>query len=147
MKVIPISQLAVIPVLVENQDEALYFYVEQLGLEKRADITYAPGLRWLTVAPKEQPKPEFALAKLDTALQRPQKGAGAGATWVFDTEDCCTLYKTLRERGVKFSSPPTRQWYGLEAIFEDPYGNSFALLERSIEAHRQRGHYRVDSAA
>jgi predicted enzyme related to lactoylglutathione lyase len=134
MNIIHIPQLAVIPVLVENQDEALHFYVEQLGLEKRADITYAPGLRWLTVAPKEQLKPEFALAKLDTGLRNPRKKASSAATWVFDTDDCSTLYVTLRGRGVKFTSPPTRQWYGLEAVFEDPYGNVFSLLEPSAEA-------------
>jgi predicted enzyme related to lactoylglutathione lyase len=141
MKVIPIPQLAVIPVLVANQDEALYFYVEQLGLEKRTDITYAPGLRWLTVAPKDQPKPEFALAKLDKALQKSWINTASDATWVFDTEDCCTLYTTLCGRGVKFVSPPTKQWYGLEAIFEDPYGNVFSLLEPSPEAQIQHGHY------
>jgi predicted enzyme related to lactoylglutathione lyase len=147
MKVIPIPQLAVIPVLVENQDEALYFYVEQLGLEKRTDITYAPGLRWLTVAPKDQRKPEFALAKLDTSIQKSWRNSISGATWVFGTDDCCTLYMILHGRGVKFISPPTKQWYGLEAIFEDPFGNVFSLLEPSPEASIQHGLYRVDSAA
>lgn len=147
MKVIPIPQLAVIPVLVENQDEALYFYVEQLGLEKRTDITYAPGLRWLTVAPKDQPKPEFALVKPDTSLQKSWIHTTSGATWAFDTDDCCTLYSTLRSRGVKFISPPTKRWYGLEAMFEDPFGNVFSLLEPSPEALQIYASRNVDTAA
>ncbi len=147
MKVIPIPQLTVIPVLVENQDEALYFYVEQLGLEKRNDITYAPGLRWLTVAPKDQPKPEFALAKLETSLHKSWKSSTSDAIWVFDTDDCCRLYTTLRGRGVKFISPPTKQWYGLEAIFEDPFGNVFSLLEPSPEALSLYGNHEVGTAA
>ena len=59
-----ITPLAIISILVEDQDEALRFYTEQLGLEKRADVTYGPGLRWLTVAPKGQQKPEIALENL-----------------------------------------------------------------------------------
>src|SRR5436305_4998899 len=99
-----ITSLAVISILVEDQDEALRFYTEKLGLEKRADVTYGPGLRWLTVAPKEQQKPEIALAKPDASLCSPQsiqevKGRIASGTHgiacTFDTEDCCKMYCTL----------------------------------------------------
>jgi predicted enzyme related to lactoylglutathione lyase len=143
-----IAQLAIISVLVENQDEALHFYTEKLGLEKRADVTYGPGLRWLTVAPRGQRKPEIALATPDPILlgTRPQQAQvarggerlerfGQWITWVFDTDDCCKMYNTLLSRGVKFVSPPTKHIYGMEAVFEDPYGNLFSLLEPSPEAY------------
>ena len=60
-----ITSLAVISILVEDQDEALRFYTEKLGLEKRSDVHFGPGMRWLTVAPKGQKRPEIALAKPD----------------------------------------------------------------------------------
>ena len=63
-----ITQLAVIPILVADQDEALRFFTEKLELEKRTDVIFGPGMRWLTVAPKGQKKPEIALAKPDPFL-------------------------------------------------------------------------------
>ncbi len=135
------TQLAIIPVLVADQDEALCFYTEKLGLEKRSDVTYAPGMRWLTVGPKGQRKPELALTQLDTALHGEEKVRellrrnNQVKHGVFDTDDCYTMYKTLLARGVKFVCPPTKQLYGMEAIFEDPYNNVFSLLEPSPEAY------------
>jgi predicted enzyme related to lactoylglutathione lyase len=150
-----ITSLAVISILVEDQDTALRFYTEKLGLEKRADVTFGPGMRWLTVAPKSQKKPEIALAIPDASLYpayRVQKDMqrqdiDRGIRGVFDTDDCCKMYGTLLSRGVKFVSPPTKQLYGTEAVFEDPYGNMFSLLEPSPEAYSMFDKHRVGSAA
>src|SRR5207248_3371261 len=105
-----ITSLAVISILVEDQDEALRFYTEKLGLEKRADVTFGPGMRWLTVAPKSQKKPEIALAIPDASLypaHRVQKDIqrqdiGRSIRGVFDTDDWCKMYGTLLSRVVKF---------------------------------------------
>jgi len=145
MKRIP--SLAIISILVTDQDEALSFYTEKLGLEKRADVIFGTGMRWLTVAPRGQRKPEIALAKPEASLhsvsstqhtQTSQEAVGRfdhGIAWVFDTDDCCKMYRTLLARGVQFLSPPTKQLYGMEAVFADPYGNVFSLLEPSPEAY------------
>lgn len=136
-----LTQLTVISVLVQDQDEALRFYTEILGLEKRADVTYGPGMRWLTVGPIGQRRPEIALARPDALLrsktdrkellQRTEETTRG----VFNTDDCCTMYSTLLARGVTFISPPTKQLYGMEALFADPFGNIFSLLEPSPEAY------------
>lgn len=147
------TQLAIIPVLVADQDEALCFYTEKLGLEKRSDVTYATGMRWLTVGPKGQRKPEIALTQLDSALHGEEKVRellrrnNKVMHGVFDTDDCCTMYKTLLARGVKFVCPPTKQLYGTEAIFEDPYNNVFSLLEPSPEAYAMFKNTGVGTAA
>lgn len=147
------TQLAMIAVLVRDQDEALQFYTEKLGLEKRADMTFGPGLRWLTVAPKGQKKPEIALAKPDATLHGEQRTAelmghiGHGIPWVFDTPDCRKTYELLIARGVKFLSTPTKQLYGVEAVFEDPYGNMFTLLEPSPEARSLLRTRKIGTAA
>jgi len=148
-----ITPLAIIAILVENQDEALRFYTEKLGLEKRTDVCFGPGMRWLTVAPKGQLRPEIALAVADSSLQRRQSSSkvmgsmGKGVSGVFDTEDCCKMYALLVERGVRFVSAPIRQLYGTEAVFEDPYGNLFSLLEPSPEAYSMFENVRVGTAA
>ncbi len=109
--------LAIISVLVDNQDEALQFYTEKLGLEKRTDVTFGPGMRWLTVAPRGQRRPEIALAIPDASLPHIQRSQeierdsghwfGYGVSGIFDTVDCTKMYATLLARGVKFVSPPT----------------------------------------
>jgi len=148
------TPLAIISILVEDQDEALRFYTEKLGLEKRADVTFGAGLRWLTVAPKSQKRPEIALAIPDTSLYCPsgrmqtqRVHVSQDVSGVFDTDDCCKMYTTLLSRGVKFVSPPTKQLYGTEAVFEDPYGNMFSLLEPSPEAYSMFEKHRVGTAA
>ena len=147
------THLAIISVIVQDQDEALGFYTEKLGLEKRADVTYGRGMRWLTVAPRGQKRPEIALAKPESFLHSEKQlqaivdRVGKGTAWVFDTDDCYTMYRTLRARGVTFLNPPTRQLYGTEARFTDPYGNVFSLLEPSPEASTMYSNIRVGTAA
>ncbi len=138
-----IGKLAMVSILVRDQDEALRFYTEKLGLEKRADKLFGPGMRLLTVAPKGQQGPEIALAKPEVALHGEERArklmesVGKSTTWVFDTDNCYKTYETLRKRGVKFVCPPTEQSYGVEAVFEDLYGNTFSLLEPSPEIQAQ----------
>lgn len=143
------TPVAVIPVVVTDQDEALQFYTESLGLEKREDITFGPGMRWLTVAPRGQRKPEIALATPERMVMASQqeRRSGQHLAGVFDTEDCCMMYERLSAKGVTFARPPTRQVYGIEALFVDPYGNMFSLLQPSPEAYRLCRLGRVESAA
>lgn len=130
-----LTQLARVTILVKDQDEALKFYTEKLGLEKRDDISYAPGMRWLTVAPKGQKEVEIVLHYpgkwLDpTTRRKVMRQIGKGVTWVFFCDNCQKTYEELRSRGVNFTRPPTKQMYGVEALFEDLYGNMFSILER-----------------
>ena len=120
-----------VTLLVRDQDEALRFYTEVLGLEKRADDSSMPGFRWLTVAPKEQKGVEIVLVKPRTEEDLQQVGKQAGRTvfLVFHTDDLQREYETLHSRGVKFLGPPKQQPWGTEAVFEDLYGNRFDLLQ------------------
>jgi predicted enzyme related to lactoylglutathione lyase len=130
-----IKRLARVTILVRDQDEALRFYTQALGLEKKADQRFGPGMRWLTVAPKDQMEVEIVLQPPASALHG-EEGAkrmldrvGQGTTWVFYTDDCRKDYETLRARGVRFTREPQEQPYGIEALFEDLYGNPFSLLQ------------------
>ncbi len=148
-----IAQHTLISVLVADQDEALHFYTEQLGLEKRTDITFAPGLRLLTVALQGQQKPEIALAHPEVALHGEEQvrdlmaGIGRAARWIFITDNCRAEYEQLQARGVKFLTEPTKQLYGIEAVFVDLYGNTFTLLEATPEASRLLQRRSIGSAA
>jgi predicted enzyme related to lactoylglutathione lyase len=130
-----ITRLARVTIYVRDQDEALRFYTETLGLEKRADVQFGPGARWLTVAPAEQRDVEILLQSGVPAMHGVEfarkigERVGQGTTWVFATDDCRGDYETLKARGVTFTSEPQDQPYGVEAVFQDLYGNSFSLLQ------------------
>ena len=47
-----ITSLRIVALVVRDQDEALKFYTEKLGFEKKSDDMFGPGMRWLTIAPK-----------------------------------------------------------------------------------------------
>ena len=131
-----IQRMSHTAIFVPDQEVAYDFYVNKLGLEVRTDATMDNGFRWLTVGPKGQNDFEIILMlvgsdkKADPQVAEMLRtviakgGLGAG---VFDTADCRKTYEELKEKGVEFLSPPTDQFYGVEAIFKDPFGNWFSL--------------------
>ena len=82
-------------------------------------------MRWLTVAPKNQKEVEFVLASW-----LPDH-VGSNAPCVVETSSCRETYEALKASGVVFSQPPTEMPYGFEAVFQDLYGNAYALVERA----------------
>ncbi len=141
------TRLAMIPVLVADQDEALHFYTEKFGLEKRSDLSLGPGLRLLTVAPKGQRRPEIALVQASTQAEMLAQQGMQEVRGVFRTENCQHMYELWKIRGVCFLNEPIRQAYGVEALFTDPYGNIFALLEPSRKARALLGERVLGTAA
>jgi predicted enzyme related to lactoylglutathione lyase len=124
-------------VWVMDQDEALAFYTEKLGLMVRNDVTM-DGFRWLTVGAKDQPDLEIILVEPgppmvdEEAAQHIRalvtKGAIGGG--LFATDDCRTTYEELSSRGVEFVQEPAERPYGIEAVFRDNSGNWFSLTQR-----------------
>ena len=118
-----IEKVVTLTIAVKEQDEALRWFTEKLGFEKRVDLV-APGMRWLTIAPRQQTEVEFVLASWFSDF------VGKNAPCVVETQDCHRTYETLRDRGVTFRQVPTDKPYGIEAVFEDLFGNRYALVER-----------------
>jgi catechol 2,3-dioxygenase-like lactoylglutathione lyase family enzyme len=133
-----IQRLSHTTLYVTDQDQAREFYAGKLGLEVRTDQTMG-DFRWLTVGPKAQPELEIVLMKVganpgadeQTAQQvRDLLQSGKlGAAGVFDTADCRKTFQELKERGVEFLQEPKDQFYGVEAVFRDPFGNRFSLTQ------------------
>jgi len=125
---------------VHDQDEALAFYTQKLGMEVRADVTLAElgNFRWLTVGPAGQD--DFAIVLMaipgppmvddETAEQvRTLMAKGFAGTVFLTTDDCQASYEELRARGVEFSEAPEERPYGIDSGFHDPSGNSFRLTQ------------------
>lgn len=131
-----VIKLANIALIVRDQDEALKFYTEVLGFEKRTDYLSggSGGTRWVTVAPKGQQGVEIVLFK-PGQYENPQltydlmAQCGRQSHWVFETDDCRRDYLDWMGKGVKFRGTPEDVPWGVQVVFEDLYGNQFVLLE------------------
>jgi uncharacterized glyoxalase superfamily protein PhnB len=116
-----IDKVSTVTIAVKDQDEALEWFTEKLGFEKRMDMRTA-AMRWLTVAPTQQMEVELLLANW-----YPDR-IGKNPTWVLSTRDCQNAYEELSAKGVEFTQKPQPRPYGVEAVFVDLYGNKYALL-------------------
>ena len=135
-----LKQLTNVTVWVHDQDEALAFYTEKLGMELRQDVTVPElgNFRWLTVGLVGQPDVGVALIAvpgapvLDAETQEQLKSLvakGFAGGLFFATDDIQTTYKELKSRGVEFQQEPTEQPYGIDAGFRDPSGNQMRMAQ------------------
>ncbi|MBA2637000.1 MAG: VOC family protein [Solirubrobacterales bacterium] len=118
-------------VFVLDQDEALAFYVDKLGLEVAQDVDLG-FMRWLTVQVPGSPGREIllevpgppAMDEASAAQVRELLTKGAtGLAFILNTDDCRKAHKELVARGVEFTQEPTEQSYGIDCALRDPFGN------------------------
>jgi predicted enzyme related to lactoylglutathione lyase len=125
---------------VDDQDEALAFYTQKLGMEVRIDATMPEmgNFRWLTVGPAGQPDVAIVLMAIpgppimdaETAAQvRTLMAKGFAGTVFLTTDDCRADYEQLKARGVEFTEAPAERPYGIDSGFRDPSGNSIRLTQ------------------
>jgi len=130
---------------VHDQEEALAFYTEKLGMEVRSDVTLPEmgDFRWLTVGPPGQEDVAIVLMAIPgppvmdeaTAEQvRELMGKGFAGTVFLTTDDCQASYEELKARGVEFTEAPEERPYGIDSGFRDPSGNSFRLTQVKLPA-------------
>jgi predicted enzyme related to lactoylglutathione lyase len=130
---------------VNDQEEALAFYTQKVGMEVRMDATMPEmgNFRWLTVGPADQP--DFAIVLMaipgppvmdsDTAEDvRALMSKGFAGTVFLTTDDCQASYEELKSRGVEFTEIPTQRPYGIDAGFRDPSGNALRLTQVQMAA-------------
>ena len=139
-----IKQIGTVTMYVRDQEEALRFYTEKLGFEKRADQEPFPGFRWLTVAPPGATT-QFLLLRPDQTdlppklAQQAEAEIGFAPHFVLEADDIQATYQDLSNRGVEFTQPPTQQPWGMTmAQLKDLYGNVIVLVQAD-EAARAQG--------
>ena len=121
-----ITKIANVIIPADDQDRALQFYTEVLGLEKRLEAPFGDGSRWIEVAP----------AGSDTVIAicppGPNVKAGGKETGVtLQTDDVDAYHAQLKQRGVdvdaevsRFGDPvPPMFW------FRDPEANNLQVIE------------------
>ncbi len=125
---------------VHDQDEALAFYTDKLGMEVRSDVTLAEmgNFRWLTVAPPGQEDVSITLMAIPGPPVMDEQTAGEvrnlmskgfAGTVFLTTDDVRRDYEELKSRGVEFTDELEERPYGIDSGFRDPSGNAIRLTQ------------------
>jgi catechol 2,3-dioxygenase-like lactoylglutathione lyase family enzyme len=121
-----ISHIGVVCVPVSDQDRAIEFYVDRLGFEKRADVPFGEGYRWVEVAP--------AGATTTIAIVPPPPGKPSGNVETgigLHTADAEAAHAELKAAGVDVDDEISRMGDPVPPLFwlRDPDGNSLMVVE------------------
>jgi catechol 2,3-dioxygenase-like lactoylglutathione lyase family enzyme len=117
-----ITKVGTVVLPVDDQDEALELFVGTLGFETRLDAEFAPGQRWIEVAP---PGAETSIALVS-------QEASQGVEISFATDDAAADHAAVLAAGIEADAELIDMGEGVPPMFtfRDPDGNRFRMVER-----------------
>lgn len=124
------ARITAFPLVVRNKAEALEYYTEKVGFEKKTDYAPSSTYRYVSVGPRGQDL-ELALWQVGTPdptgwINNPKPGSSPPI--VLRVEDCRRTFAEMRSRGVEFKqAEPEEYAWGITATFSDPDGNLFSV--------------------
>ena len=130
-------KLASVALVVPDYDAAIRFFAA-IGFTVTNDINQGDK-RWVTLAPPDaglnDPAgggAELVLARAEGPRQIAAIGDQAGGrVWLFlETDDFSRDHAALIAAGARFEEPPRHEPYGTVAVWRDPWGNRWDLIER-----------------
>ncbi len=124
------QQLALVSLLVPDYDAGIAFYTGQMGFDLLEDTDLGEGKRWVRVAPTGA-QTAFLLARAVGDRQIAAIGnQGGGRVWLFlETNDFSADHARMIANGVAFEEAPRHEPYGTVAVFADPFGNRWDLIQ------------------
>lgn len=122
-------RIATVALVVDEYDRAIAFFRDVLGLELVADTPLGGGKRWVEIGGSGGAR--LLLAKADGERQTAAIGnqTGGRVGFFLETDDFERDYARLMANGVQFLEAPRHEAYGSVAVFEDPFGNKWDLIE------------------
>ena len=131
-----LQSLAAVTVLVPSYDDGLAFFRDILGFAVLEDTPLTPTKRWIVVAPSLGAGAALVLAVPSDERQRARVGdqTGGRVAYFLHSGDFWVDYGNLLQRGVNFLETPRSEPYGLVAVFLDPWGGKWDLLQPVSEA-------------
>ena len=126
------QKLAMLSLLVPDYQSGIDFYCNDLGFDLREDTDLGDGKRWVVVAPTGADT-AFVLAKAAGPDQIAAIGnQGGGRVWLFlQTDDFALDHEMMLKNGIQFEESPRHEPYGTVAVWRDPFGNRWDLIEFS----------------
>ena len=128
-----IQSLAAVTILVPDYEEGLAFFRDALGFAVLEDSPLGFGKRWVVVAPTRGMGAAIVLAVPSDERQSARVGdqTGGRVGYFLHTADFWHDLEAMRGKGVRFLETPRREPYGLVAVFVDPWGGRWDLLQPS----------------
>ena len=126
------QHISAFALVVPDYDSAIAFYVGTLGFDLIEDTQQSETKRWVLVAPKGA-QTRILLAKANGSKQQEAVGnqTGGRVGFFLHTDDFEADYQRLSKAGVLFEEEPRHEPYGSVAVFQDPFGNRWDLLQLS----------------
>lgn len=123
--------VSMISLLVPDYDEGVAFYVGQMGFNLLENAKLEDGKRWVVVAPPGAQELKILLVEAKGRRQKARVGDQTGGpVFLFlSTDNFERDFDRMRLHGVRFTESPRREEYGIVAVFEDPFGNRWDLIE------------------
>jgi predicted enzyme related to lactoylglutathione lyase len=125
-------KIKVVTLYVDDQEKALRFYTEVLGLMKKTDFSQGQ-YRWLTVASAEDPDgTELQLALNNNPAAKTYQQAlfqQNQPAFNFFTDNLQPDYERMKAAGAEFTMPPTDVTASKIAMLNDTCGNLIQLTE------------------
>lgn len=121
-------RLVAVALIVPDYDDAIRFFTAA-GFTLTADEDQG-SKRWVTVQPAGGGA-SLLLARAEGDAQRAAIGAqGAGRVWLLlETDDFARDHARLLAAGAVFEESPRHEPYGTVAVWRDPFGNRWDLIE------------------
>lgn len=125
------SRISALALVVRDYDAAIDFYVGKLGFRLTEDIDQGRK-RWVTVEPSGGGV-RLLLARAEGPMQAQAIGNQAGGrVFLFlETDDFARDHAAMLAAGVVFEETPRREPYGTVAVWRDPFGNRWDLLQHA----------------
>lgn len=120
-----------IALIVNDYDEAIQFYTENLDFVLIEDTVLSPDKRWVIISPNQDAECKILLAKAANDEQKSRVGNQTGGrVFLFlQTNNFQKDYDKMIGKDINFIRKPSQEEYGTVAVFEDLYGNLWDLVE------------------
>jgi catechol 2,3-dioxygenase-like lactoylglutathione lyase family enzyme len=125
-------RLATVAVLVPDYEEGIAFFTEALGFTLLEDTAQDEAKRWVRLGAPGGAS-EVLLARAATPGQQAVLGNqhGGRVGFFLETDDFAASHARMQGWGVTFEEVPRHEPYGTVAVFRDPWGNRWDLIERA----------------
>ncbi|WP_170358853.1 VOC family protein [Ruegeria arenilitoris] len=123
--------LQAVTLVVPDYDDAIAFYTKTLRFRLTQDIDLGEGKRWVLVTPPGSDGAALLLAKADGDSQRAAIGnqTGGRVGFFLRTDDFARDHADMQANGVRFEEEPRYEPYGIVAVWQDPFGNRWDLIQ------------------
>ena len=125
------KRLAAVTFLAPDYNSAIVWFRDALGFALIDDTPMGPDKRWVVMAPPGGGGARIVIAKASDERQRAAIGAATGGRvgYFLETDDFAGDHAGMLARGVRFLEEPRREAYGIVAVFADPWGGKWDLLQ------------------